>query len=160
MYAKPRRPTHSSVSHQSASEEKELRTFELGLSSPMCRFFQQERWGGVDKRKKRPRNSSREDASIDGMEEDPDHAGEMDTKVIFLFSVSFSEVVNVWHIGAFRCANEGRVLSRTYKVYQHLRRSSESSQSPPYHNQPISNMLKRTRNSSRVAAMTGRRQNR
>lgn len=49
--------------------------------SPTPRFPQQQRWGGVDKRKKRPRNSSRDEASMDGMEDDSDQPAEAEAKV-------------------------------------------------------------------------------
>lgn len=44
-------------------------------------LFQEQRWGGVDKRKKHPRTSSREDASVDTMEQDSETPGETESKV-------------------------------------------------------------------------------
>lgn len=40
----------------------------------------------MDKRKKRPRNSSREDASIDGIEEDSDQLPDTEAKVGLMMS--------------------------------------------------------------------------
>lgn len=51
--------------------------------SPTNRSPQQQRWGGVDKRKKRPRVSSRDETSVDGMEDDSDQPGESEPKVTF-----------------------------------------------------------------------------
>lgn len=51
------------------------------VPSPCNHFTQQQRWGGVDKRKKRPRVSSRDEASIDGMEDDSDQPSEAEPKV-------------------------------------------------------------------------------
>ncbi|CAM9543352.1 unnamed protein product, partial [Ectocarpus sp. 6 AP-2014] len=45
-------------------------------SASLDPISEEQRWGGMDKRKKRPRNSSREDASVDAMEEDLDQPGE------------------------------------------------------------------------------------
>lgn len=51
---------------------------------PNVKIFQSERWGGVDKRKKRPRTASQGDASTDGaMEEDVDPLAEPEVKVIY-----------------------------------------------------------------------------
>lgn len=48
--------------------------------------YQEERWGGVDSRKKR--NPSREDASVEAMDEDSEQPGETEPKVSREYAVS------------------------------------------------------------------------
>ncbi|CAM9269748.1 unnamed protein product [Scytosiphon promiscuus] len=69
--------------NESAIFGKQLRTNPGGFiaSASLDPISEEQRWGGVNKRKTRPRTSSREDASADPMEEESDQRGEMDRKV-------------------------------------------------------------------------------
>lgn len=87
------------------------------LPLPDVAISQQQRWGGVDRRKKRPRNPSREDASLDGMEHDADHSGDMEPKVIFCIS-SHDTHVTLLAIGVQRACNT--VTDSTIVVVAHV----------------------------------------
>eukprot|EP00752_Nemacystus_decipiens_P006120 g5520.t1 len=70
------------IDQESAVFGKQLRANprQFIASASLDPISEEERWGGVDSRKKHPRTSSREDTSVDDMEEDSERPGEPEPK--------------------------------------------------------------------------------